>query len=82
MATKENSFHAERAGHGSEIPPSAWWEHGYLARLNIGIVCLTLLSSTNGYDSSLLNGLQALPGWLPFMEHPSSVWLGFINALY
>jgi hypothetical protein len=38
--------------------------------------------SINGYDSSLLNGLQALPGWLAFLNELTSTWVGFINALY
>ncbi|KAL4961093.1 uncharacterized protein BDV14DRAFT_204092 [Aspergillus stella-maris] len=82
MAPKRDSFHPEQGPPDSESPARGWWEYGYLARLNIGIICLTFLSSTNGYDSSLLNGLQALPRWLEFMEQPSSIWLGFINALY
>ncbi|KAL4883422.1 general substrate transporter [Aspergillus karnatakaensis] len=80
MASKDNTVQLDPSHQSA--PPRGWWECGYLVKLNIGIVCLTFLSSTNGYDSSLLNGLQALPGWLEFMEHSSSVWLGFINALY
>lgn len=97
MAPKESSVDTNVVINAPEPPPRGWWEYAYLARLNMGIVCLTFLcmltpsyhqqsltdsASTNGYDSSLLNGLQALPRWLEFMEHPSSVWLGFVNALY
>lgn len=29
-----------------------------------------------------MNGLQALPQWQEFMDTPTGVWLGFINAIY
>jgi hypothetical protein len=29
-----------------------------------------------------MNGLQALPRWNEFMNHPAGAWLGFINAIY
>ncbi|CEN61725.1 hypothetical protein ASPCAL08375 [Aspergillus calidoustus] len=82
MASEENSARPNTAETETGHEHPGWWEHAHLAKLNIGIVCLTFLSSTNGYDSSLLNGLQALPIWLEFLDQPSSVWLGFINALY
>lgn len=40
------------------------------------------LASANGYDSSLLNGLQSLDVWMSFMQNPDGTWLGFINTLY
>jgi hypothetical protein len=43
---------------------------------------LTVLASANGYDGSLMNGLQALDQWREFMDSPTGVWLGFINAIY
>lgn len=39
-------------------------------------------ASANGYDGSLMNGLQALPQWESFMDTPTGAWLGFINAIY
>lgn len=41
-----------------------------------------VLASANGYDGSLMNGLQALHQWRDFMNTPTGVWLGFINAIY
>jgi len=43
---------------------------------------LTASASANGYDGSLMNGLQALHQWRDFMNTPTGVWLGFINAIY
>jgi hypothetical protein len=42
----------------------------------------SLKASANGYDGSLMNGLQALPRWNEFMKQPAGAWLGFINAIY
>jgi MFS family permease len=39
-------------------------------------------ASSNGYDGSLMNGLQALDTWQEFMQHPTGSWLGLINAVY
>ncbi|KAJ6038248.1 general substrate transporter [Penicillium canescens] len=66
----------------SLAPVRGWWSSPYLIHLNFCIISLTFLSSANGFDSSLLNGLQSLPIWLSFMEQPGGKWLGFINTLY
>ena len=39
-------------------------------------------ASANGYDGSLMNGLQALHQWNDFMETPTGAWLGFMGAIY
>ncbi|SCO91364.1 related to hexose transporter protein [Fusarium oxysporum] len=59
-----------------------WYRKPHLLKLNISIICLVLFSSALGYDGSMSNGLQALPQWNEFMEHPTGEWLGFINAIY
>ncbi|KAF1347164.1 sugar transporter [Delphinella strobiligena] len=62
--------------------PGPWYKHRHLLKLNLCILLLTLLSSSNGYDGSLMNGLQALHQWTRFMEEPSGAWLGLINGIY
>ncbi|OAL28490.1 hypothetical protein AYO20_09438 [Fonsecaea nubica] len=57
-----------------------WFTQCHLLRLNFCIGCLVLFSSANGYDGSMMNGLQALPQWQDFAGHPTGAWLGFINA--
>ncbi|RHZ56164.1 uncharacterized protein CDV56_107532 [Aspergillus thermomutatus] len=49
--------------------------------LNYIIISLVLLSSANGYDGSLMNGLQALDQWNIFMDYPTGAKLGWINAI-
>ncbi|KAH7083007.1 sugar transporter [Paraphoma chrysanthemicola] len=59
-----------------------WYTKPHLLKLHFCIFSLILFSSANGYDGSLMNGLQALPQWDVFMDRPVGAWLGFINAVY
>lgn len=59
-----------------------WYTRGYLLKLNFIVISLVQFSSCNGYDGSIMNGLQALPSWHAFMNSPAGAWLGFINAVY
>ncbi|KAI3584182.1 general substrate transporter [Fusarium oxysporum f. sp. albedinis] len=59
-----------------------WYRQGHLLRLNFCILSLSLLSSANGFDSSLMSGLLALSQWNEFMNQPAGAWLGFINVIY
>ncbi|KAL4968903.1 uncharacterized protein BDV14DRAFT_166932 [Aspergillus stella-maris] len=38
-----------------------WYQKRYLLRLNFSLLSLFLLSASDGYDGTLMNGLQALP---------------------
>ncbi|KAE8373999.1 general substrate transporter [Aspergillus bertholletiae] len=60
----------------------AWYKQGHLLRLNAIILALVMFSSANGYDGSLMNGLQALDQWNVFLDHPTGVRLGWLNAIY
>ncbi|KAH7237061.1 general substrate transporter [Fusarium redolens] len=59
-----------------------WYKQAHLVKLNSLILGLVCFQSAIGYDGSLLNGLQSLPQWSEFMNHPSGEWSGFINAIY
>lgn len=59
----------------------AWFQRKGLVKLNFYLFSLMLLSSANGYDGSMMNGLQALDQWQDFMNRPTGAWLGFINAI-
>ncbi|KGO78267.1 Major facilitator superfamily domain, general substrate transporter [Penicillium italicum] len=76
-SASEDPLTAVLPSHG--IP---WWKQGHLLRLNLIILSLVLYSSANGYDGSLMNGLEALDQWKTFMDHPAGAWLGWINAIY
>ncbi|KAE9374970.1 general substrate transporter [Stipitochalara longipes BDJ] len=57
--------------------------NGALARLYAFLVpaCL-VVCATNGFDGSLLNGLQAVPSWQTTFHHPKGALLGFMSASY
>ncbi|OTB03437.1 hypothetical protein M426DRAFT_60487 [Hypoxylon sp. CI-4A] len=58
-----------------------WYRKSHLLHLNYIILSLVLYSSANGYDGSMLNGLQALDDWQSFMDYPTGTWLGFVNSV-
>lgn len=43
--------------------------------------CSLITSSTNGFDGSMMNGLQALPQWRSAFNNPSGGQLGLLNAI-
>ncbi len=48
---------------GLEVPQVTWWKHRGIRRLYSMMPVLFLGSTTNGYDGSLLNGLQTMDPW-------------------
>jgi len=40
-----------------------------------------ITSSTNGYDGSMMNGLQSLTQWTGYFNNPSGGRLGLLNAI-
>ena len=49
---------------GIEFPRISWWKQKGMRQLYICLVFVVLTSATNGYDGSMMNGLQALPEWI------------------
>ena len=49
--------------------------------LNAWIALLLITSSTNGFDGSMMNGLQSLPQWQDAFNYPRSGMLGLLNAI-
>jgi sugar porter (SP) family MFS transporter len=62
-------------------PRRTWWSNRRLLILNAWICLLLITSSTNGYDGSMMNGLQSLTQWQGFFNHPSNSELGLLNAI-
>ncbi|KAA1472818.1 general substrate transporter [Dentipellis sp. KUC8613] len=58
-----------------------WWQNRRLLALNGWILLLLITSSTNGYDGSMMNGLQSLPQWVLYFHNPSGGMLGLLNAI-
>lgn len=59
-----------------------WWRVRHLLLLNFMIIIPLLGNSTNGYDGSLLNGLQSLKQWQDYFDHPKGARLGALSNAY
>ncbi|CAM1501292.1 Fc.00g104540.m01.CDS01 [Cosmosporella sp. VM-42] len=59
-----------------------WWRVRHLLVLNLALIVPLLGNSTNGYDGSLLNGLQSLPQWRDYFHSPKSTHLGALSNAY
>jgi len=72
---------ADSAIHALQDPRKKWYNNRRLIALNGWIVLLLITSSTNGYDGSMMNGLQSLPQWQSYFKKPGSGELGLLNAI-
>jgi hypothetical protein len=62
-------------------PNRKWTNNKRLIALNGWIVLLLITSSTNGYDGSMMNGLQTLKQWQSAFNYPTGGKLGLLNAI-
>ncbi|EIW83455.1 hexose transporter [Coniophora puteana RWD-64-598 SS2] len=62
-------------------PRRKWYNNKRLIVLHAWIVLLLITSSTNGYDGSMMNGLQSLAQWRDAFDNPSGGKLGLLNAI-
>ncbi|KAJ7275720.1 hexose transporter [Mycena rebaudengoi] len=62
-------------------PKRTWYNNRRLIALNGWIVLLLITSSTNGYDGSMMNGLQSLTQWEDYFHKPRGGTLGLFNAI-
>ncbi|CAD0085430.1 unnamed protein product, partial [Aureobasidium vineae] len=63
------------------IPPVAWYTDAGLLKLYAMIIIPFLSATTNGYDGSLLNGLQTMEPWQNYFNNPSGSTLGLFSAI-
>ncbi|KAG8929598.1 hypothetical protein FRC03_006385 [Tulasnella sp. 419] len=63
------------------IHPGKWYKNSRLVKLNLWILLLLITSSTNGYDGSMMNGLQTLDQWKSAFNYPKGSMLGLLNAI-
>ncbi|KAF8902994.1 hexose transporter [Mucidula mucida] len=69
-------------GFGHLIDPRrTWYNNRRLIALNGWIVLFLITSSTNGYDGSMMNGLQSVTQWSDYFDNPSGGKLGLLNAI-
>ncbi|KAH8811344.1 general substrate transporter [Xylogone sp. PMI_703] len=67
---------------GQEYPKVTWYKDRALIHLHLLCGILLLSSATNGYDGSMMNGLQTLSYWQNTFNHPSASTLGLLNAIF
>lgn len=60
-----------------------WWNKPNLRRLYLCLVPFCFfIESTSGFDSSMMNGMQALTYWQEYFNHPKGGQLGLLVACY
>lgn len=59
-----------------------WWKDPGLRKLYLLSMVVCLASATTGYDGSMLNGLQILPIWQDYFNHPTGSLLGLFGSIY
>ncbi|KAF1958368.1 hexose transporter-like protein [Byssothecium circinans] len=60
-----------------------WWNKPNLRTLYLLLVPFCLfIESTSGFDSSMMNGMQALSYWKEYFKHPKGGQLGLLVACY
>ncbi|KAF5314555.1 hypothetical protein D9611_007223 [Ephemerocybe angulata] len=72
----------ETSGYAHLIDPNRkWYKNRRLVALNAWILLLLITSSTNGYDGSMMNGLQSIDHWRLYFGDPKGGKLGLFNAI-
>jgi hypothetical protein len=66
---------------GRAYPRIAWWKDRNLRTLYIYIIVLILTNTANGFDGSMMNGLQTLKYWREYFNNPKGSILGLFNAV-
>ncbi|THH28083.1 hypothetical protein EUX98_g6106 [Antrodiella citrinella] len=62
-------------------PKKKWYRNRRLVTLNLWIFLLLVTSTANGYDGSMMNGLQLLQQWEVAFNFPSGSKLGLLGAI-
>ncbi|KAH9063845.1 general substrate transporter [Lactarius vividus] len=65
----------------SSIHLGPWWRHRGVLILNLYLLIPLLTSCVNGYDSSLVNGLQLLQTWKTQFGFPHGEILGIVTSI-
>ncbi|KAF8600485.1 general substrate transporter [Ceratobasidium sp. AG-I] len=58
-----------------------WYQHRHLLLLNMMLVVPLITSYANGFDGSMMNGLQSVDEWKSYFGYPTSKQLGLFNAI-
>ncbi|GJE87134.1 hexose transporter [Phanerochaete sordida] len=62
-------------------PNAKWWKNSRIVKLNLWILLLLITSTANGYDGSMMNGLQLIDQWESAFGFPTGSKLGLLGAI-
>lgn len=65
---------------GREFPVVTWYKDPGLRRLYFLLSTVILVSATNGFDGSMMNGLQTVENWKNYFT-PTNAQRGLLNAI-
>lgn len=63
------------------VDDGPWWRNRGILLLNLSLLLALITSSANGFDSSMMNGLQIVPDWQYYFGNPTGSTLGMVNAV-
>jgi hypothetical protein len=66
---------------GQVFPRAKWYRRANLRKVYIYTIVLILTNTANGFDGSMMNGLQTLKYWREYFNEPKGSILGLFNAL-
>ncbi|KAF7713089.1 MFS-type Sugar/inositol transporter [Penicillium ucsense] len=66
----------------SRLDIDHWWRHPNLRTLNFLLLIPLLSIFSQGFDGSMMNGLQSVTHWQNYFGTPKGATLGFFNAAY
>ncbi|KFH41526.1 Lactose permease-like protein [Hapsidospora chrysogenum ATCC 11550] len=67
----------------AQADPKKWYQKPNLRFCYLILVpCGLGVEWTSGFDSSMMNSLQAVESWVEYFDNPSSARLGLLNAMY
>lgn len=67
----------------AQADPKKWYQKPNLRFCYLILVpCGLGVEWTSGFDSSMMNSLQAVESWEKYFNYPSSARLGLLNAMY
>jgi sugar porter (SP) family MFS transporter len=61
------------------VDTEPWYKKRHLLILNLMMIVPYMSSTTNGYDGSMLNGLQSMTQWESFFDSPEGTRLGSLS---
>ncbi|KAI5358653.1 putative major facilitator, sugar transporter, major facilitator superfamily [Septoria linicola] len=66
---------------GREFPEVTWYKDPGLRKAYICLMFVVLTSATNGFDGSMVNGLQSLEVWQEHFNYPKGSLLGLFACI-